>query len=95
MALFCLAFAGLAWSVFPYVVPERLTIWRAASAPGSLSIILVGALVVLPIIAAYTVLAWRIFGGKARRGASFDRAVGGGSCPKPIAISGGAEKPKC
>lgn len=65
VTLFCLAFAGLAWSFFPYVVPERLTIWQAASAPESLSIILVGALVVLPIIAAYTVLAWRIFGGKA------------------------------
>lgn len=65
VALFCLAFAGLAWSFFPYIVPERLTIWEAASAPESLSLILVGALVVLPVIAAYTVLAWRIFGGKA------------------------------
>jgi cytochrome d ubiquinol oxidase subunit II len=65
-ALFCLFFAGLAWSFFPYVVPERLTIWQAASAPESLSLILAGALVVLPIILAYTVLAWRIFGGKAR-----------------------------
>lgn len=63
--LFCLAFAGLAWSFFPYVVPERLTIWQAASAPESLTIILAGALVVLPMIAAYTVLAWRIFRGKA------------------------------
>ncbi|MDB5316421.1 MAG: Cytochrome d ubiquinol oxidase subunit [Rhodospirillales bacterium] len=65
VTLFVLAFAGLAWSFFPYVVPERLTIWQAASAPESLSIILVGALVVLPVIAGYTVLAWRIFGGKA------------------------------
>jgi cytochrome d ubiquinol oxidase subunit II len=66
VALFSLFFAGLAWSFFPYVVPERLTIWQAASAPESLSLILAGALVVLPIILAYTVLAWRIFGGKAR-----------------------------
>lgn len=65
-ALFALFFAGLAWSFFPYVVPERLTIWQAASAPESLTIILVGAMVVLPVILAYTVLAWRIFGGKAR-----------------------------
>jgi cytochrome d ubiquinol oxidase subunit II len=64
-ALFCLAFAGLAWSFFPYIVPERLTVWQAASAPESLSIILAGALVVLPVILLYTVLAWRIFGGKA------------------------------
>lgn len=66
VALFSLFFAGLAWSFFPYVVPERLTIWQAASAPESLTIILVGAIFVLPIIFAYTVLAWRVFGGKAR-----------------------------
>ena len=65
VGLFCLSFAGLAWSFFPYVVPERLTLWQAAAAPESLSIILAGALVVLPIIAGYTVLAWRVFGGKA------------------------------
>ncbi|MCU0987789.1 MAG: cytochrome d ubiquinol oxidase subunit II [Acetobacteraceae bacterium] len=65
VGLFCLSFAGLAWSFFPYIVPERLTLWQAAAAPESLSIILAGALVVLPIIAAYTVLAWKIFGGKA------------------------------
>ncbi|NKC32131.1 cytochrome d ubiquinol oxidase subunit II [Falsiroseomonas selenitidurans] len=64
--LFVLFFAGLAWSFFPYVVPERLTIWESASAPESLSIILVGALVVLPVILLYTVFAWRVFGGKAR-----------------------------
>ncbi len=64
-ALFCLSFAGLAWSFFPYVVPERLTVWDAAAAPESLSIILAGALVVLPVILLYTVLAWRIFRGKA------------------------------
>lgn len=66
VALFVLFFAGLAWSFFPYVVPERLTIWQAASAPESLTIILIGAMFVLPVILAYTVLAWRVFGGKAR-----------------------------
>lgn len=64
-ALFTLSFAGLAWSFFPYVVPDRLTVWEAASAPESLSLILAGALIVLPVILLYTVLAWRIFGGKA------------------------------
>ena len=66
VGLFLLFFAGLAWSFFPYVVPERLTIWDAASAPESLSIILAGAAFVLPVILAYTVFAWRIFGGKAQ-----------------------------
>jgi cytochrome d ubiquinol oxidase subunit II len=65
VGLFCLSFAGLAWSFFPYIVPERLTLFEAASAPESLTLILVGALFVLPVILAYTLLAWRIFGGKA------------------------------
>lgn len=65
VGLFCLSFAGLAWSFFPYIVPERLTLFQAASAPESLTIILLGALFVLPVILGYTVLAWRIFGGKA------------------------------
>ena len=31
--IFVLGFTGLAYSFYPYVVPERLTIWQAASAP--------------------------------------------------------------
>jgi cytochrome d ubiquinol oxidase subunit II len=64
--LFCLSFAGLAWSFYPYVVPERMTIYDAAAAPESLTLILIGALVVLPVILGYTVLAWLVFGGKAK-----------------------------
>jgi cytochrome d ubiquinol oxidase subunit II len=60
-----LAFAGLAYSFYPYVVPERLTIHEAASAPESLIIILAGTLVVLPVILGYSALAYRIFRGKA------------------------------
>lgn len=63
--LFTLAFAGLAYSFYPYVVPEKLTIYAAASAPESLMIILVGTLVVLPMIVGYTVLAYTVFRGKA------------------------------
>jgi cytochrome bd ubiquinol oxidase subunit II len=65
-AIFVLCFQGLAYSFWPYVVPERLTIFEAASAPESLIIILVGALAVLPMIGLYTFFIWRIFGGKAR-----------------------------
>jgi cytochrome d ubiquinol oxidase subunit II len=64
--LFCLSFAGLAWSFYPYVVPERLTIYAAAAAPESLTLILIGALIVMPVILGYTVLAWLVFGGKAK-----------------------------
>jgi len=63
--LFVLAFGGMAYSFYPYVVPDRLTIYEAASAPEALVIILVGAVIVMPIIAAYTALAYIIFRGKA------------------------------
>lgn len=64
-AIFALGFAGLAWSFYPFVVPDRLTIWQAASATESLAIILAGTSVVLPVIAVYSFYAYRVFGGKA------------------------------
>lgn len=64
-AIFALGFAGLAWSFYPFVVPDRLTIWQAASAPESLAVILVGTVFVLPIIIAYSFYSYRVFGGKA------------------------------
>lgn len=66
IALFVLAFFGLAYSFYPYVVPEQLTIYEAASAPESLFIILAGVCFVLPMILAYTALAYTVFRGKAR-----------------------------
>lgn len=65
MALFALAFGGMAYSFYPYVVPEQITIYEAAAAPESLFIILLGTLFVLPAILGYTVLSYYIFRGKA------------------------------
>ena len=65
IVLFTLAFFGMAYSFYPYVVPEQLTIYEAASAPESLFIILIGALLVMPVIGAATVLAYVVFRGKA------------------------------
>ncbi len=65
IVLFALAFFGMAYSFYPYVVPEKLTIYEAASAPESLFIILIGSVFVLPVIAGYTVLSYVIFRGKA------------------------------
>jgi cytochrome d ubiquinol oxidase subunit II len=64
-ALFVLAFLGLAYSFYPYVVPEQITIYEAASAPESLKIILFGTAIVLPMILGYTVLSYIVFRGKA------------------------------
>ena len=68
MAIFVFAFAGLAYSLFPYVVIDRLTIWEAAAHPSALRAILIGAVVVLPFIVGYTAFSYRIFRGKAKAG---------------------------
>jgi cytochrome d ubiquinol oxidase subunit II len=61
-----LAFYGLAYSLFPYLVVDRLTIWQSAGAPESLMVIFIGVAVVLPVILAYTVYAYHVFRGKAQ-----------------------------
>jgi cytochrome bd ubiquinol oxidase subunit II len=66
VGIFMLAFYGLAYSLFPYLVIERMTIWQAATSPESMKIILVGALIVLPMIVGYTVVVYRVFAGKTR-----------------------------
>ena len=65
VAIFVLAFAGLAYSIFPWVVIDRIGLWEAAH-PSALRVMLWGALIVLPFIVAYNVLAYWIFRGKAR-----------------------------
>jgi cytochrome d ubiquinol oxidase subunit II len=68
VTIFVLAFIGLAYSLFPYVVIDRLTFWDAAAHPSSLKVVLVGALIVLPFIVAYTAFSYYVFRGKARPG---------------------------
>ncbi len=67
VGLFMLAFHGLAYSLFPWLVMDQMTIWQAAAAPESLRIILMGVVVVLPIIVFYTVFMYRVFHGKATK----------------------------
>jgi cytochrome d ubiquinol oxidase subunit II len=64
VGVFLLAFYGLAYSLFPWLVVDKLTIWNAASAPDALMVIFYGTVVVLPVIIGYTVFAYRVFWGK-------------------------------
>ena len=68
VAIFAIAFLGLAYSLYPYVVIDRLTVWEAAAHPSSLRVVLAGAVVVLPFIAGYTAISYRVFRGKAKGG---------------------------
>jgi cytochrome bd ubiquinol oxidase subunit II len=65
IAVFVLGFFGLAYSLYPYVVIDRLTLWQAASSPAALKVILVGTCISVPAIAAYTVFSYKVFSGKA------------------------------
>jgi cytochrome d ubiquinol oxidase subunit II len=67
-AIFVLAFIGLAYSLFPYVILDRLTIWDAAADESALIFLGVGVLFVLPFILGYTVYAYRVFRGKVHHG---------------------------
>lgn len=61
-----LATLGLAFSIYPYIVIDRMNVWEAASATDSLVIILIGTCFALPAIIGYTVFVYRIFWGKTR-----------------------------
>ncbi len=64
VAIFWLAFFGIAYSLFPYLIVNRMTVWEAASSTASLWVIFWGAVIVLPTILAYTLFSYRIFKGK-------------------------------
>lgn len=71
VGLFLLGFAGLVISNVPYLVPESLTVWQAAAAPSSQMFMLVGTLVMLPVILAYTAFVYWTFRGKVRAGEGY------------------------
>jgi len=64
LALFILCFAGLGISFYPYMVPLSVTIWDAAAPDASLRFLLVGTVVLLPLILAYTAYSYWVFRGK-------------------------------
>lgn len=66
LVLFSLGGLGLGISVFPYVVPTQITVWQAASPPSSLGFMLVGAVILIPVILAYTGYAYWVFRGKVK-----------------------------
>jgi cytochrome d ubiquinol oxidase subunit II len=64
LALFGLCMVGLAVSMFPDVIPGRVTIWDAAAPYESQIFMLVGAGIMVPVILAYTGWAYWVFRGK-------------------------------
>jgi cytochrome d ubiquinol oxidase subunit II len=64
LGLFALSYAGLGVSFYPYIVPPALTIHDAAAPDSSLKFLLAGALVLIPLILAYTAHSYWVFRGK-------------------------------
>ena len=64
LGIFFIAFVGFAVSIFPYLIPFEITLWEAAAPDNSLSFLLVGAAILLPIIFAYTGYTYWVFRGK-------------------------------
>ena len=68
LVLFGLSYAGLGISMYPYIVPQSITIWQAASPENSQLFMLVGVAILIPLILGYTAWAYWIFRGKVRGG---------------------------
>jgi cytochrome d ubiquinol oxidase subunit II len=71
MGLFALSYLGLAISLFPYIVPHRITLWEAATAPEGQAFLLIGTLFLIPIIFMYVGWSYWVFRGKVRADAGY------------------------
>lgn len=68
LAFFGLSLLGLAISMWPYVIPQSITIWQAAAPANSQMFMLIGALIMVPIILIYTAWSYWVFRGKVVEG---------------------------
>ena len=68
LALFALSYAGLGISMYPYIVPQSITIWQAAAPANSQIFMLFGVSILVPLILGYTAWAYWVFRGKVRPG---------------------------
>jgi cytochrome d ubiquinol oxidase subunit II len=63
--VFLTGYLGIAISMWPYLVPFEITFRKAAAAPESQSLLLIGTVIMLPLVLLYTGYCYYIFRGKA------------------------------
>jgi len=71
LGLFALSYAGLGISMYPYIVPQSITIWQAASPENSQLFMLFGVAIMIPLILGYTAWAYWVFWGKVSAASSY------------------------
>jgi len=71
LALIFLGYSGLGISLWPHIIPPDITVHEAAAPAQSLGFALVGALLIIPVILAYTAGSYYVFRGKVRRGEGY------------------------
>lgn len=71
LGLIFLGFTGLGISIWPTIIPPAITLWQAAAPVQSLSFMLVGALLIIPVILIYTFWSYYVFRGKIKPDAGY------------------------
>ena len=66
LVLVLLGYSGLGISLWPNAIPPDISIWQAAGPDQSLGFTLVGALLIIPVILAYTGWSYYVFRGKVK-----------------------------
>ena len=64
LILFALGISGLIVVISPDIVPFRMSLWDAASSASTQLFLLTGAIIVTPVVLAYSAFAYRVFRGK-------------------------------
>ena len=57
-------YVGLGISMWPWLVPFEISFRKAAAAPESQSLLLIGTVIMLPLVLTYTAYCYYIFRGK-------------------------------
>lgn len=64
VAIFVCSYFGFGVSLWPYVIPDSLTLWEAAAPASSLKFTLIGTAIIMPILLTYTAYTYYVFRGK-------------------------------
>jgi cytochrome d ubiquinol oxidase subunit II len=71
LCFFVLGFVGLVVGIWPNIVPPSMTIWQAASPVRSQGFVLVGVIIMIPAVLAYTAYSYQVFRGKVAAGEGY------------------------